>query len=204
VDLLEDMVDGSGGSVVGLSKRIEKDSSKKDIAVSNNGDTLENGQGSNDVARPQEDRPTVDPMPNLIIRERPISNTLPQPPSFSPYAQPSPPIPANSQNPDIEFSTPHPPEPLKASSSSLIATAGSRRTAQQSLLATPSKLTTSILAQSRQMGPIPQLPPDEEDDEMVDLPTGAEFGLDWGDDEDLDGLFADMRLGLAEMREGEK
>ena len=77
-----------------------------------------------------------------------------------------------------------------------------------SLFPTPARLATSIVSASRNMGPMPQLEPDPEDQEDEGKDWGeAEMGLEWGEeDEEMKGLFEEARMArdLLEEEKGDE
>jgi hypothetical protein len=136
-----------------------------------------------------------DLMPNLVIHERPLQpiETVPRPPSSRG---------SNGLTSDLTITSTV--LPLLASTpSDASVKPPTKRSALQSLLPTPQKLASSIVSQSRQMGPAPQLPPDVDEGEEDDPPTGEDLGLDldWGDGEELDKMFEEMKLGRGIMEE---
>ncbi|ORY21374.1 Rtr1/RPAP2 family-domain-containing protein [Naematelia encephala] len=136
---------------------------------------------------------TADLMANLVIHERPTPSTLPIPPSLPPDPEQDPSHPpvdqsiASSNGPVSDLRAARDtPDPRTARAST-------------SLVSAPQKLTSTLLSASRQMGPIPQLPPDSDDDE-VDLAERrwaeeeSAMGLGWGaEDEETRDLFEEMR-----------
>lgn len=104
---------------------------------------------------------------HLTIHENPTPNIQPAPPTLSP--PPAPPIKDVSPN-------------------------ASRR-GGSSMLATPSKLTSTLLSASRQMGPMRQMDPDSEEEMEVDDHGEGAMGLTWGvEDDEMRDLFEQARL----------
>lgn len=113
----------------------------------------------------------ADLLSNLTIHERSTTNAIPTPPSLAPRQTAQ--TPTAAQLPQAESSSAVPTAPAKSTF----------RPKGSSLVATPSKLATSVLSASKKMGPVPQLPPDS-DDEQEDEDWGeAEMGLTWGEED---------------------
>lgn len=109
---------------------------------------------------------------NLTIHENPTPSVAPLPPSLD-----AP-----------------PPEPK------LTSPEGTRR-AGSSMISTPSKLTSTLLSASRQMGPMNQMAPDSEGEEEDHDHGESEMGLTWGvEDEEMRDLFEQARM-AREMEE---
>jgi len=130
-----------------------------------------------------------DAMDNLIIHERDTPSTVPEPPSVSTPSMttqlaaklPSP-LPATTRRdvPSQVYSAFGVPDPTRPAPSSLLA---------------PTSLTTTLLSASRQMGPIPQLSPDSDDEGDAERRRGWEKAMGWGEvDEERRALFDEAML----------
>ena len=104
---------------------------------------------------------------HIIERETPTTTPL----------APSDPIPTTPNPP-----RPNPPQPI------------SRREAG-SLVQTPQQLSDTFLKASNQMGPVPQLPPEETGDDDHFLKEEEEMGLTWGvEDDEVRSLFKQAEM----------
>lgn len=120
---------------------------------------------------------------NLTITENPTPTTIPLPPSLDG------PKPAAQSTTPLQSSQTH-----KLASSSQEDRSMSRRKAG-GLIETPSALQQNLITASRQMGPVPQLPKDEEDEEEDQwVKEEEEMGLTWGtEDDEIRKLFAEAQ-----------
>ena len=130
---------------------------------------------------------TTQMMGSLTIRERPTPTTAPIAPSLHP---PTP-------------TPPHDPESSTTSTDSS-GTSTTTRRAGASLVSTPAKLSSNFLQASRQMGPVPQLPPDPEDEDDPYGDEEAEMGLGWGQEDDETRRLFDEAQRAMEMEQAEE